>query len=159
MPMHPAVRRLSIVGVTAVMLAVPVVSQFEGRWLVAKPDMLAYGIPTVCFGETEGVKVGDRYTPQQCADMLAKKLPRYAMEIEACIFVPISAKTEASFISFSYNIGTHGFCHSGTARHLNAGDYRGACDAMLAWDRAGGRVVQGLKNRRLKERNLCMEGL
>jgi len=157
--MHPAVKRIATTSALACTLAVPVVSQFEGQWLVAKPDRLAYNIPTVCFGETEGVKVGDRYTPQQCADMLRKKLPRYDNELMACVFVPISAKTEASFISFSYNIGTHGFCHSGTARHLNAGDYRGACDAMLAWDRAGGRVVQGLENRRAKERKLCLEGL
>jgi lysozyme len=159
MAMHPAVRRLSTVGVLACSLAVPCVSQFEGRWLTAKPDRLAYGIPTVCFGETEGVKIGDHYTPQECADMLAKKLPRYAEEIEACIFVPISAKTEASFISFSYNIGTHGFCHSGTARHLNRYEYVEACNAMLAWNKAGGVVVRGLEIRRSKERNLCMEGL
>ncbi len=45
------------------------------------------------------------------------------------------------------------------ARRLNAGDIRGACDALLAWNKAGGRVVQGLTNRRQDERRLCLEGL
>lgn len=143
----------------AVMLALPLVAQFEGLWLTAKPDKLAYGIPTVCYGETEGVKVGDKYTQKQCEDMLAKKLPRYFDEISQCIKVPVSDKMFAAFGSFSYNVGSAGFCHSTALKRLNAGDKRGSCDALLAWNRAGGRVVRGLTNRRQTERKLCLEGI
>jgi lysozyme len=158
MAMKPIHKKVGTAAL-AIAIAVPLVTQFEGTALRAYHDRLAHGIPTVCDGETEGVKMGDVYTPKQCADMLAAKLPRYAGEIEACIHVPISAKTEASFISFSYNIGTTGFCHSGTARKLNRGDYVGACNAMTNWVFSGGEFRQGLLNRRTKERNLCMEGL
>jgi lysozyme len=157
-----AMKRIhKITGATAlaIAIAVPVVTQFEGVSLHAYHDRLAHGIPTVCAGETEGVKMGDVYTVQQCADMLAAKLPRYADELMACVHVPISAKTEASFISFSYNIGTAGFCHSGTVRKLNKRDYVGACNAMMNWNISEGQVQRGLINRRTKERNLCMEGL
>lgn len=147
----------SIVG--AIMLAVPIVAQFEGLWLVAKPDRLAYGIPTVCYGETEGVKVGDKYTRDQCEQMLAKKLPRYAAEIDKCIKVPMPPKVGAAFISLSYNVGSGGVCRSGALRKWNAGDKRGACEAFMVWNRAGGRVVQGLINRRNTERKLCLEGI
>lgn len=140
-------------------LAVPQVSKFEGVWLIAKPDTLAYGIPTVCYGETEGVKVGDHYTPQQCADMLAKKLPRYLDEINACISVDISPRTRASLLSMSYNIGTHALCGSTTMRKLNAGDAVGACDAMMSWTKAGGKFRQGLANRRTAERKDCLQGV
>lgn len=143
----------------AIPLAVPLVSKFEGLWLVAKPDRLAYGIPTVCYGETEGVKVGDTYTQKQCEDMLAKKLPRYAAEIQKCIKVPVSEKVAAAFISLAYNVGSAGVCKSTAMKRLNAGDRRGACDAFLSWNRAGGRVVQGLVNRRKTERKLCLEGI
>jgi lysozyme len=143
----------------AVLLAVPLVASFEGLWTTAKPDRLAYGLPTVCYGETEGVKVGDTYTPAECADMLAQKLPRYAEEISKCIRIPISDKMRASFISFSYNVGTAGFCRSTTVRLLNNGDKRGACNALMSWNRAGGRIVQGLTNRRNAERKLCLEGI
>lgn len=154
-------RKAGAAGVVtaAILIAVPVVSQFEGLWLTAKPDRLAYNIPTVCYGETEGVRVGDTYTKSQCQEMLAKKLPRYANEIAKCIKVEISDKTRASFISISYNIGTAGFCRSTMLRKLNAGDTRGACNAMMAWNRAGGRVVQGLINRRNAERKMCLEGI
>jgi lysozyme len=147
----------AIVG--TIMLAVPVVSQFEGLWLTAKPDTLAYGIPTVCYGETEGVKVGDTYTKEQCQQMLADKLPRYLNEINVCIKVAVSDKTRAAYLSFAYNVGSAGFCKSQVAKRLNAGDERGSCDAMLAWNKAGGKVVQGLKNRRAQERAMCLDGL
>jgi lysozyme len=144
----------------AVLLATPLVANFEGIWTTAKIDYVGTGHPpTVCYGETEGVKVGDKYTKEQCLDMLSHKLPRYAAEIAPCIHVPISNKTRASLISFAYNVGTAGVCHSGTVKLINAGHPVDGCNAMMAWNRAGGRVVQGLTNRRTMERKLCLEGL
>lgn len=140
-------------------LCVTIVGGFEGLATHAYPDRLAYGIPTVCYGETEGVKLGDVYTPAQCADMLALKLPRYNDEISKCIHVTISDKERAAYVSFAYNVGSAGFCHSTAAKRLNAGDPKGACDALMAWNRAGGRVVAGLTRRREAERKLCLEGV
>jgi lysozyme len=45
------------------------------------------------------------------------------------------------------------------ARKANAGDMRGACDALLLWNRVGGREVAGLTKRRQRERELCLKGL
>lgn len=144
----------------AVTLACAFIIPWEGLWTTAKVDTIGTGLPpTVCYGETEGVKVGDHYTKKQCEEMLAKKLPRYAAEIAPCIKVPISDKTRAAFISFSYNVGTAGFCRSSAARRLNAGDPRGACDALMQWTKARGRVVKGLVNRRTAERKMCLEGI
>lgn len=133
------------------------VGGFEGLWLTAKPDHLAHNIPTVCYGETEGVKLGDTYTKQECLDMLSGKLPRYWKEIARCIHVPISDNEKIAYTSFAYNVGSAGFCRSNVAHHLNSGDHRGACNALMAWDHAGGRRVQGLTNRRAKERVLCLK--
>lgn len=72
---------------------------------------------------------------------------------------PITDNMHKAFISVSYNICVHGFCNSTMARRVNAGNFRGACDALLAWNRAGGRVIKGLDNRRRAERKLCLEGL
>lgn len=144
----------------AIMLAVPIVAQFEGLWLKAKPDKLAYGIPTVCYGETEGVKVGDTYTKAQCKDMLAKKLPRYAESVAKCMHnINVSDMTFASYIAITYNIGERAFCHSQIVAKVNAGDIKGSCNAMMQWTHAGGKYVPGLYNRRVKEREMCLEGL
>jgi lysozyme len=123
-------------------------------------DTIGTGRPvTACYGETEGVKLGQRFTKQQCDEMLAKKLPRYAAEIAPCIKVQISEKTRAALISFAYNVGSAGACRSTAFKRLNAGNIRGACDALMNWNMAQGRVVKGLTNRRAAERRLCIEGI
>lgn len=158
---HPTAKRAGAGIGAAILIAVPLVANFEGLWTTAKVDRIGTGQPvTWCYGETEGrVKAGEKFTKQECDAQLAAKLPRYAAEIAPCIKVPVSDKTRAAFISFSYNVGTAGFCHSSAARRLNAGDAKGACDALLMWNRARGRVVRGLTNRRQAERRLCLEGI
>jgi lysozyme len=44
-------------------------------------------------------------------------------------------------------------------RRFDAGDRRGACDAFLMWNKAGGHAVAGLTNRRRAERALCLKGI
>lgn len=144
----------------AIALAVVFIKPWEGLWTTAQVDTIGTGRPvTVCYGETEGVKLGQRFTKEQCSDMLKAKLPRYAAEIAPCIKVPISDKERAAYISFAYNVGSAGFCRSSAASRLNAGDHRGACDALMGWTKAQGKVVKGLVNRRTAERKLCLEGV
>lgn len=141
--------------------AVALVGAWEGMRLVAYPDRLAYGIPTVCFGETRGVKLGDRYTAEECKVMLGDALAEFETGMRRCLTNPdaIPDKPYVAFLSLSYNIGTGAFCRSTLVRKVNAGDLRGACDAILSWTRAGGKVVKGLVNRRKEERKICLEGL
>ena len=141
--------------------AVALVSAWEGVKLAAYPDRFADGLPTVCFGETRGVKLGDRYTLDQCKKMLGNALVEFETGMRKCLIAPdkVPDKPYVAFLSLSYNIGTGAFCRSSVARHANAGDYRKACDAIALYNRAGGRVVKGLVNRRADERKLCLEGL
>jgi lysozyme len=132
------------------------VGGFEGLALKAYPDRLAHNLPTVCYGETEGVKLGDRYTKEQCTDMLANKLPRYWNEIAPSIKVKVSDNEKIAYTSFAYNVGSGAFRKSAMVRRLNAGDHKGACDALLAYDHASGKKVRGLTRRREAERRICL---
>src|SRR5262249_45072132 len=76
-----------------------------------------------------------------------------------CIKVPVSDKEYAAYIVFSYNVGSSGACRSTSFARLNRGDHRGACDALMNWVYAQGKVVKGLVNRRTAERKLCLEGV
>ncbi|MBA8838355.1 lysozyme [Ochrobactrum sp. RH2CCR150] len=145
----------------AMAAAVALVGAWEGVKLVAYPDQFANGLPTVCFGETRGVKLGDRYTMDECKKMLGSALVDFEMGMRRCLTTPdkVPDKPYVAFLSLSYNIGTGAFCRSSVARYANAGDYRKACDAISLYNRAGGRVVKGLANRRADERKLCLEGL
>lgn len=139
--------------------AVALVGAWEGLRTFAYRDVV--GIPTVCFGETRGVKMGDRYTVDECRAMLGDGLVEFEAGMRRCLRAPdqIPAKSYVSFLSLSYNIGTRAFCGSTVARRANAGDMRGACNAIPMWNKAGGRVVQGLVNRRKDEQRICIEGL
>lgn len=138
--------------------AIALVGAWEGLRTVAYRDVV--GIPTVCFGETRGVEMGDRYTVEECKAMLGDALVEFETGMRACLKAPdmIPAKSYVSFLSVSYNIGTRAFCNSTIARRANAGDIRGACNAIPAWNKAGGRVVKGLVNRRAEEQRICLEG-
>lgn len=135
------------------------VGGFEGLRLVAYPDPATKGPPwTVCYGETAGVKRGDRYTVEQCKAMLVRSLETYALGVESCVKRPMPDTTYIAFVSLAYNIGTGGFCKSSVVRLYNAGDHRGACDFMLRYNRAAGIVFPGLTKRREREREWCLRG-
>jgi len=139
--------------------AVAIVGAWEGLRTVAYKDVV--GIPTVCFGETRGVKMGDRYTVEECKAMLGDALIEFETGMRACLTNPdsIPEKSYVAFLSLSYNIGVRAFCGSTVARRANAGDIKGACEAIPAWNRAGGRVVKGLVNRRADELRICRQGI
>jgi lysozyme len=133
------------------------VGGWEGMHLVAYRDKLAGGIPTVCAGETRGVKLTDRYTLPECEAMLADGLQDFADGARRCVdFDNMPVSRQIAVVSVSYNIGIGAFCKSTMARKFNAGDVQGACDAFLLWDKAGGIRWRGLTNRRKAERELCL---
>ena len=140
-------------------LAIGLIGGFEGLRTKAYRDVV--GVPTVCFGETRGVKMGDTYTVDECKAMLGDGLVEFEAGIRKCLTSPdnIPAKPYVAFLSLAYHTGQRAFCGSSVARKANAGDLRGACDAILAWNKAGGRVIKGIVTRRQEERALCLEGL
>lgn len=140
-------------------LAIGVIGGFEGLRTKAYRDVV--GIPTVCFGETRGVKMGDQYTVEECKAMLGDALVEFEHGIRGCLNKPdsIPDKTYVAMLSLAYNIGQRAFCQSTVARKANQGDLVGACNAFTAWNKAGGRVVQGLVNRRADEKAMCLDGL
>lgn len=143
---------------TAVFAAlVAMVGGFEGLRTYAYRDPV--GIPTICFGETRGVQMGDTATVAECKTMLGDRLLEFSAGVDRCLTVRVPDKTYAAFVSFAYNVGVGAFCGSTLARKANAGDIRGACDQLPRWNRAGVLVLPGLTKRRAEERALCLEGL
>lgn len=144
-------------GAAVVSLAVAFIAPWEGRELRAYRDIV--GVPTICYGETRGVKIGDTATEAECKTMLALAVVEFATAIKPCLPPVLPEKTRAAFVSAAYNIGSRAFCGSSMARKAKAGDLRGACESLMLWNKAGGRVIKGLTNRRAAERRLCIEGL
>ena len=156
----PTQRRglVALVGAVAATALLSFTPAFEGTKLSTYRDM--GGVLTYCTGATENAAWGKTYTPAQCRAQLDRDLERHAAGIAMCI--PLARLTDGqkvAFVDVAYNIGVSGFCGSTMARRTNAGDMVGACNALLMWNKVGGKEVRGLTRRRQAERELCLNGL
>ena len=70
--------------------------------------------------------------------------------------VPLNENQIDALTSFVYNVGQNAFANSTLLRKLNDGDFNGAADEFMKWIHAGGKVVQGLVNRRATEKELFL---
>lgn len=112
-------------------------------------------VATIGFGETKGVKLGDTTTPVRALIRLGQSVTGYEQAVKGCVSVPMHQHEYDAFVSLAYNIGGEAFCSSTVAKRLNAGNYAGACDAILMWDKFKGRPLAGLTKRRQTERQQC----
>nr|DAK60924.1 MAG TPA: lysozyme [Caudoviricetes sp.] len=113
-------------------------------------------VPTIGFGSTEGVKMGDAITVPQALDRLRRDITVAESAISRCVRVPLSQGELDAYTSLAFNIGTDAFCRSTLVVKLNGGDYAGACEEIKRWVYAGGRRVPGLVARREKEYATCV---
>jgi lysozyme len=135
--------------------AVAAVGAYEGLRLAAYRDPV--GVPTVCYGETRGIRMGQKFTKAECDQMLLKALDEFGNGIEKCVpnLKSVPEKRYVAHLSLAYNIGVGGYCKSSIARLQKAGDDLAACDRFLLYNKAGGRELAGLTKRRKDERAMC----
>ena len=148
-------------AVDGLAMVVAFVGGWEGLRLTAYPDPIAGNIPTVCYGETRGVKLGDSYTKAECDAMLETAVIQFESGLDRCMkpSKPLPLETKVAFVSWAYNVGIGNACKSTLVKMVNSGNIAAACDQLPRWNRSGGKVVQGLTNRRNAERDLCLFGL
>lgn len=113
-------------------------------------------VPTLGFGTTEGVKMGDRTTPPKALERALTDVAKFEGALKRCIKVPLYQHEYDAYIQFAYNVGSGAFCGSTLVKKLNREDYAGACAELLRWTRAGGRELPGLVKRRQAEYRLCL---
>lgn len=61
-----------------------------------------------------------------------------------------------AMVSFSYNCGLGSLQSSTLRQRYNRGDYDGAADEFLKWNKSGGKILAGLTRRRAAERALFL---
>lgn len=137
-------------------IAVKLIARFEGCRLAAYKDVV--GIPTIGYGETKDVKMGMVWTQAQADAALRTRTKEFldgALKA-APKLASFTSNQQAAVTSLAYNIGLAAFAGSTVAKRIAQGDRAGAADAILLWNKAGGKVVQGLVNRRQEERRVFM---
>ena len=158
-------KRLRYIG-AALTLAIGLIAGYEGKENRAYLDIVK--VPTICYGTTKDVRLGDVKTDDECLQLLRAEVVRIDGLITERVHVPLLPHERAAFISFTYNVGDGAFIRSTALKRLNKGDTHGACEALATktyingvcqgygcgW--AGGKMVRGLQNRRLDERAMCL---
>ena len=148
-------KRLAVAGLSLSAVGLLTIAKWEGFSDKAYIPVVG-DVPTIGFGSTEGVKMGDTITVPKALERLMRDVGVAESAIGRCVKVPLSQGEYTAFTSFSYNVGTSAFCSSTLVKKLNAGDYVGACAELKRWVYVDGRRVQGLVNRREAEYRLCM---
>lgn len=143
-------------AITASMLAF--VAHWEGTEYTPYQDIV--GVWTVCEGITgKHVIPGKTYTRSECDALLKGELEAHGAGLMRCVARPLTEPQRVALYSWAFNVGVGAACGSTLVKRLNAGEPAIAwCQELMRWNRAGGREVQGLTNRRKAEMKVCLSG-
>lgn len=130
------------------------IEKFEGLRLSAYLDSV--GIPTIGVGHTSGVHLGETITAEDADNILAIDLHHAEQAIYNYVTVELDQNQFDALASLIFNIGGGAFSKSTLLKLLNGGDEVGAANQFLAWNKAGGKVLDGLTRRRAAERELFL---
>lgn len=133
-----------------------VIRDHEGLRTQAYVDPV--GIPTICYGSTRKVFIGQRATLRQCEDRLLEDATYAGTGVARGVKVKLTQSQYDALVDFVFNIGETKFYSSTLLRKINAGDCLGAAREFDRWVYAGGKVLPGLVKRRYAERKQWEEG-
>lgn len=136
---------------------IDLIKQFEGYSSKAYPDPATGGAPwTIGYGTTKGVKPGMVITAQQAEKMLRDDVAKFESGVSSLITSPTTQGQFDAMVSLAYNIGLGNFGKSTLLKKHNARCYTCAADQFRVWNRANGKVMNGLTKRRAAERQVYM---
>jgi lysozyme len=131
---------------------IELIKHFEGCELEAYK--CAAGVPTIGYGHIKGVQIGDTITQEQAEQMLVEELNEYEGYINDMVTTPLSQNQFDALVSWVYNLGGGNLKASTLLKVLNSGDFNGVPAQLMRWNKAGGKVLEGLTRRRQAEADL-----
>ena len=137
------------------------IKKYEG--FSSTPYLCPAKVPTIGYGATyypNGKAVTLKDTPiteKQADEMLSFMLVKYENAVSRYVSIPLTQNQFDALVSFCYNVGQSNLLSSTLLKKLNAKDYKGASNEFLKWNKSGGKVLQGLVNRRKDEREVFLK--
>jgi len=138
---------------------IALIKQFEGCKLTAYQDSV--GVWTIGYGWTQPVdgkpiRAGMTIKQETAERLLKTGLVSYESDVSRLVKVGLTQGQFDALVSFTYSLGARSLSTSTLLLKLNAGDYAAAADEFLRWNKAGGKVLNGLTRRREAERALFL---
>lgn len=147
------------------------IKEHEGVELNVYKDVA--GLPTIGIGhlltqdelrsgkiDIMGAKVryGNGISLEDAYGLLDQDLDRFEAAVNKYVTVPLTQNKFDALVSLAFNIGVGAFSSSTLLKFLNKGNYKEACNQFSRWVYSGGKVIQGLINRRQDEQQLWIKG-
>jgi len=131
------------------------IKKFEGCELEAYK--CAAGVLTIGYGSTKGVKEGDTITQEEADKLLLHEMNEYEGYINDSVTVDLKQNQFDALVSWVFNLGPANLKASTMLKVLNNKEYDDVPAQIKRWNKAGGKVLQGLIRRREAEA-LLFEG-
>jgi lysozyme len=123
--------------------------------------LVAYVCPggklTIGYGHTgDDVKSGMKIDTNTANALLLKDVERFEKSVNDLVNVSMTQGMFDALVCFAFNLGAGSLKSSTLLTKLNANDKQGAADEFLRWNKALGKVLDGLTVRRKGERGLFL---
>ena len=135
------------------------ITKHEG--LKLKPYLCPAKIPTIGYGNTyyaDGKRVtllDKQITKQEALEMFKEIANKFAKRVDELVKTELTQNQFNALVSFAYNVGTGNFASSTLLKKVNKNPNDLTIKAeFLRWNKAGGKVINGLTNRRIDEADL-----
>lgn len=129
------------------------IKHFEGCKL--KAYRCSAGVLTVGYGHTGNVKEGELITQEKAEQYLLDDVERFERGVNALVD-NVNQNQFDALVSFAFNLGIGNLKKSTLLRMIKENEFTEAAEQFLRWNRAGGKVLEGLKRRREAERKLFL---
>lgn len=133
---------------------IDLIKQFEGLRLESYLDTCS--IPTIGYGHTLGVEMGQTIDQEEAERLLAHDLDECAAALERLVRVPLTQGQTDALLSFAYNLGPGTLQKSTLLRLVNTAKIQLAAAEFPKWVHAGTKVLPGLVRRRAAEQKLFL---
>ena len=135
------------------------IAGFEGLSLV--PYLCSAKVPTIGYGNTyypsgRKVTMQDKAITQPTAWWMFREIAdRFAVDVDKLVTSNVTQNQFNAIVSLAYNIGIGGLQKSSLLKKVNANPNDPTItNSFLIWNKAGGKVLNGLTKRRTIEAKL-----
>ena len=134
---------------------IALIKKFEGCKL--ESYLCAANVPTIGYGSTKGIEMGMTISQERAEELLLEDLEVYEDAVNKAVELPLHQHQFDALVSWTFNLGGANLNASTMLKVLNQGAYEDVPYQMKRWNKAGGKVLEGLTRRRLAE-SLLFEG-
>lgn len=98
------------------------------------------------------------WTLEDCDEAFLEDMEGFEKDVKRLVTHEINGFQYDALVSFAYNCGSGNLAKSTLLKKVNAGDFEGAAKEFIKWNKANGKVLNGLTRRR-KSESLLFQGI